>query len=75
MQRWSGWIRENWLQIPGLHDGDEWTHFEAARRALSQRLRQLDAGTQIRDWSSAVGIVDRIGSLLAVLSGLVNMTV
>lgn len=26
------------VTIPGLHDGDEWTHFEAARRALSQRF-------------------------------------
>ena len=27
-----------WVTIPSLHDGDEWTRFEAARRALSQRL-------------------------------------
>src|SRR5580692_11275865 len=26
------------VTIPGLHDGDEWTHFEAARRALSQKF-------------------------------------
>jgi short-subunit dehydrogenase len=26
------------VTIPGLQDGDEWTRFEAARRALSQRL-------------------------------------
>jgi uncharacterized protein len=26
------------VTIPGLHDGDEWTHFEAARRAISQRF-------------------------------------
>jgi short-subunit dehydrogenase len=26
------------VTIPGLHDEDEWTHFEAARRALSQRF-------------------------------------
>ena len=26
------------VTIPGLHDEDEWTHFEAARRALSRRL-------------------------------------
>jgi short-subunit dehydrogenase len=26
------------VTIPGLHDGDEWTRFEAARRALSQRF-------------------------------------
>jgi len=26
------------VTIPGLHDGDKWTHFEAARRALSQRF-------------------------------------
>ena len=27
------------ITIPPLHDGDEWTRFEAARRALSQRFR------------------------------------
>jgi NAD(P)-dependent dehydrogenase (short-subunit alcohol dehydrogenase family) len=27
------------VTIPGLHDGDEWTRFEAARRALSQKFR------------------------------------
>jgi len=26
------------VTIPGLQDGDEWTRFEAARRARSQRL-------------------------------------
>jgi short-subunit dehydrogenase len=26
------------VSIPSLHDGDEWTRFEAARRALSQRF-------------------------------------
>jgi hypothetical protein len=26
------------VTIPGLQDGDEWTRFEAARRALSQRF-------------------------------------
>ena len=26
------------VTIPGLHDGDEWTHFEAARRALSPKF-------------------------------------
>jgi len=26
------------VTIPGLHDGDEWTRFEAARRAMSQRF-------------------------------------
>ena len=26
------------VTIPGLHDGDEWTHLEAARRAISQRF-------------------------------------
>jgi short-subunit dehydrogenase len=26
------------VTIPGLHDGDEWTRFEAARRAISQRF-------------------------------------
>ena len=26
------------VTIPSLQDGDEWTHFEAARRALSQRF-------------------------------------
>src|SRR5207245_9123409 len=26
------------VTIPGLHDGDEWTRFEAARRALSKRF-------------------------------------
>jgi short-subunit dehydrogenase len=26
------------VTIPGLHDGDEWTRFEAARRAVSQQF-------------------------------------
>jgi len=26
------------VTIPGLHDGDEWTRFETARRAISQRF-------------------------------------
>ena len=26
------------VTIPALHDGDEWTHFEAARRAISERF-------------------------------------
>jgi uncharacterized protein len=26
------------VTIPGLHDGDEWTRFESARRAISQRF-------------------------------------
>src|SRR3989442_3115079 len=26
------------VTIPGLHNGDEWTRFEAARRAISQRF-------------------------------------
>jgi uncharacterized protein len=26
------------VTIPGLHDGDEWARFEAARRAISQRF-------------------------------------
>jgi uncharacterized protein len=26
------------VTIPGLHDGDEWTRFEAACRAISQRF-------------------------------------
>lgn len=26
------------VTIPGLHEGDEWTRFEAARRAISQRF-------------------------------------
>ena len=26
------------VTIPGLHDGDEWTRFEGARRALSKRF-------------------------------------
>jgi hypothetical protein len=38
-----------------------------APRSLAA-VRQLDAGVQIRVWSSAVGIVGRSWSLLAVLS-------
>ena len=26
------------VTIPGLHDGDQWTSFEASRRALSKQL-------------------------------------
>jgi uncharacterized protein len=33
-----GLDRGELVTIPGLHDGDEWTRFEAARRAISQRF-------------------------------------
>jgi short-subunit dehydrogenase len=56
------------VTIPGLHDGDEWTRFEAAPRSVAA-VRQFDAGAQIREWSSALGIVDRIRSGVAVFSG------
>jgi short-subunit dehydrogenase len=26
------------VTIPSLHDGDDWTRFEAARRAISQKF-------------------------------------
>jgi hypothetical protein len=39
MQRWPGPIRANRLRYgSALHDGDEWTRFEAARRAISQQF-------------------------------------
>jgi uncharacterized protein len=34
----SGLDQGELVTIPGLHDGDEWTRFEAARRAISQRF-------------------------------------
>jgi short-subunit dehydrogenase len=33
-----GLDRDERVTIPPLHDGDEWTRFEAARRAISQRF-------------------------------------
>lgn len=33
-----GLDRGELVTIPGLHEGDEWTRFEAARRAISQRF-------------------------------------
>jgi short-subunit dehydrogenase len=33
-----GLDRGELVTIPGLHNGDEWTRFEAARRAISQRF-------------------------------------
>ena len=37
------------VTIPPLQDGDEWTRFEAARRALSQEIRQFRPGAPIPD--------------------------
>jgi short-subunit dehydrogenase len=34
----AGLDQNELVTIPGLHDGDEWTRFEAARRAISQRF-------------------------------------
>jgi short-subunit dehydrogenase len=36
------------VTIPGLHDGDEWTKFEAARRALSQRFGNSEPAPRYR---------------------------
>jgi short-subunit dehydrogenase len=36
------------VTIPGLHDGDEWTRFEAARRAISQRFGNSVAAPRYR---------------------------
>jgi short-subunit dehydrogenase len=36
------------VTIPGLHDGDEWTNFEAARRALSQQFGNSEPAPRYR---------------------------
>jgi short-subunit dehydrogenase len=36
------------VTIPGLHDGEEWTNFEAARRALSQRFGNSEPAPRYR---------------------------
>jgi short-subunit dehydrogenase len=37
------------VTIPGLHDGDEWTRFEAARRAISQRFGNSTPAARYRN--------------------------
>src|SRR6266849_1115349 len=41
------------VTIPGLHDGDEWTRFEAARRALSQHLGNSVPASRYRTGTEA----------------------
>jgi len=41
------------VTIPGLHDGDEWTRFEAARRALSKRFGNAVPAPRYRIGASA----------------------
>jgi short-subunit dehydrogenase len=36
------------VTIPGLQDGDEWTRFEAARRAISQRFGHSEPAPRYR---------------------------
>jgi len=38
MRGWVGLDQGELVTIPPLHDGDEWTRFEAARRALSEKF-------------------------------------
>ena len=44
------------VTIPSLHDGDEWTRFEAARRAISQRFGNFRARCPIQDSGPAFGM-------------------
>jgi len=37
------------VTIPGLHDGDEWTRFEAARRAISQHFGNSTPAARYRN--------------------------
>src|SRR6266478_5410334 len=41
------------VTIPGLHDGDEWTRFEAARRAISQRFGNSVPASRYRSGAAA----------------------
>jgi len=41
------------VMIPGLHDGDEWTRFEATRRALSKRFGNAVPAPRYRIGASA----------------------
>src|SRR2546425_7268688 len=41
------------VTIPGLHDGDEWTRFEAARRAISKRFGNAVPAPRYRIGASA----------------------
>jgi len=41
------------VTIPGLHDGDEWTRFEATRRALSKRFGNAVPAPRYRIGASA----------------------
>jgi short-subunit dehydrogenase len=42
------------VTLPGLHDGDEWTRFEAARRALSNRFGNSVPAPRYREKASAL---------------------
>src|SRR5260370_534492 len=42
------------VTIPGLHDGDEWTRCEAARRATSKRFGNSVPGPRYREKASAL---------------------
>jgi hypothetical protein len=41
------------VTIPGLQDGEEWTRFEAARRALSQRFGNSQPAPRYRTIATA----------------------
>ena len=41
------------VTIPGLHDGDEWTRFEAARRVISQRFGNSTPAPRYRSAKAA----------------------
>ena len=59
----SGLDQGEIVTIPFLHDGDEWTRFEASRHALSQRFRKFVARAPIpqRRAGNAAGVV-RVGN-------------
>ena len=44
----AGFDQGELVTIPGLHDGDEWTRFEAARRAISQRFGNSEPASRYR---------------------------
>jgi short-subunit dehydrogenase len=49
-----GLDRGELVTIPGLHDGDEWTRFEAQRRALATQFGNSVPAPRYRAWCTDV---------------------
>lgn len=48
MQRWLGLDQGELVTLPSLHDGVEWTRFEAARRAMSEHFFHSEPAPRYR---------------------------